>query len=62
MEWFTDPAFAKFLVAKLKGAAKDIPAFYQVVLKVRYKDGIPMEITYITHRALPTLPVVTGEK
>ena len=57
IEWFTDSAFARFLVEKLKGTSGRFPTFYQVVLKVKYRDGVPTDVSYITHRELPALPV-----
>jgi hypothetical protein len=57
IEWFTDTAFARFLVDKLKGTSRRFPTYYQVVLKVKYRDGVPTDVSYITHRELPALPV-----
>jgi hypothetical protein len=52
IESFTDPVFAKTLVEKLKGAGREIPRYYQVVLKVKYRDGVATDVSYITHREL----------
>jgi hypothetical protein len=52
IRWFTDPSSAKELVAKLKGANGDMPRFYQVLFKVRFKDDVPLETTYILSRKL----------
>jgi hypothetical protein len=49
---FTDPASARDLVAKLKGTNGDMPRFYQVLFKVRFKDDVPLETTYILSRKL----------
>ncbi len=49
---FTDPAFAKTLVAKMKTPAGALPHFYQVVLKVRSMDDMPIDIAYVFHRDL----------
>ncbi|HYA16983.1 MAG TPA: hypothetical protein VEF06_05925 [Bryobacteraceae bacterium] len=57
IESFTDPAFARLLVEKLKGPSGKFPAYYQVLLKVKYRDGVPTDVSYITHRDLPALPV-----
>jgi hypothetical protein len=54
----TDPTLAGLLVAKLKtnGGLKTtagrLPRFYQVVLKVRSMDSMPIEISYVFHRDL----------
>lgn len=49
---FTDPAFAKTLVARMKGPGGQLPHFYQVVLKVRSMDEMPIDIAYVYHRDL----------
>lgn len=51
---FTDPAFARTLVARMKTSAGDLPHFYQVVLKVRSMDDMPIDISYVFHRDLST--------
>lgn len=50
---FTDSQFAQTLVAKMKDASGKLPAFYQVVLRVRSMDDMPIDIQYVVHRALP---------
>ena len=62
IEWFTDADFAKFLVNKLKGSSESFPAYYQVVLKVKYRDGVPTDVSYITHRELPAMPAASGRQ
>ncbi len=49
---FTDPGFAAMLVHKLRGPSGHIPQYFQVLLKVKYKGGVPTETSYILHRAL----------
>lgn len=49
---FTDPVFARTLVAKMKNSNGALPHFYQVVLKVRSMDDMPIDISYIFHRDL----------
>ena len=51
-EFFTEPRFARELVAKLRKSNGHLPRFFQVVLKVRYRDTVPTEISYVTHREL----------
>jgi len=53
---FTDPMFAKTLVAKMKKADGSLPRYYQVVLKVKSMDNMPIEVTYASHRELPGPP------
>jgi hypothetical protein len=50
---FTDPMFAKTLVAKMKKADGSLPRYYQVVLKVKSMDNMPIEVAYAAHRELP---------
>ncbi len=49
---FTDPKFAATLVSEMKDASGKLPPYYQVVLKVRSMDDMPIEIRYVLHRAL----------
>lgn len=48
---FTDPEFARTLVSKMKEATGEVPRYYQVVLKVRSMDDMPIDISYVLHRA-----------
>jgi hypothetical protein len=48
----TDPTLARALVSKLKAHDGGLPRFYQVVLKVRSMDSMPIEISYMYHRDL----------
>jgi hypothetical protein len=49
---YTDPGSARMLVAKMKAPDGALPHFYQVVLKVRSMDDMPIDITYVFHRDL----------
>jgi hypothetical protein len=52
VEMFTVPKFARQLIANLRKSDGRLPQFFQVVIRVRYRDAIPIEISYITHRVL----------
>jgi hypothetical protein len=53
VQWFTDPSFARILVSKLKEAnGGKMPRYYQVLLKVKFKDNVPTETTYVLSRIL----------
>ena len=52
--WFAEPASATDLVAKLRKPSGEVPRHYQVVLKVRFQDGVPLETSYVLHRELRT--------
>ncbi len=49
---FTDPKFAQTLVTEMKNASGKLPQYYQVVLKVRSMDDMPVEVRYVLHREL----------
>lgn len=49
---FTDPNIARSLVAKLRTPSGTVPHYYQVVLRVRSMDEMPVEISYVFHREL----------
>jgi hypothetical protein len=49
---FTDGAFAKMLVGKMRKPQGHIPQYFQVLLKVKYKGGVPTETSYLLHREL----------
>ena len=53
VRWFTDPDCATPLVSKLRdiGGGK-IPRYYQVLLKIASKDGVPTDVSYVLGRAL----------
>jgi hypothetical protein len=49
---FTDANFARLLVNKMKLPGGGLPHFYQLVLKVRSMDEMPIDFTYVLHRDL----------
>jgi hypothetical protein len=49
---FTDIGFTKTLVARMRDASGHIPQYFQVLLKVKYKGGVPTETSYLLHREL----------
>lgn len=49
---FTNPKFAATLVSEMKDASGKVPQYYQVVLKVRSMDDMPIEIRYVLYRAI----------
>jgi hypothetical protein len=52
VEWFTEPQYARTLVSKLKKPDGTLPRYYQVVLRVKFMNGVPTETTYVTHKEL----------
>jgi hypothetical protein len=49
VQWFTDQAYARTLALKMRKPSGEIPSYYQVVLKVKFKDGVPTETSYVLH-------------
>jgi hypothetical protein len=49
VEWFTNPSYARTLVGKMRKPSGEIPRYYQVVLKVKFKNGVPTETSYVLH-------------
>jgi hypothetical protein len=52
VQWFTNPSSAKVVASKLRKRGGQIPRYYQLVLKVKFKDGVPTETSYVMHREL----------
>ena len=48
VEAFTDAAFARMLT----GHMRPIPRYFQVLLRVKYKGGVPTETSYLLHREI----------
>jgi hypothetical protein len=48
----TDPAFAKVIVEKLRAQSGKMPSYFQLVLRMKYRDGTLTHVSYVTHRAL----------
>ncbi len=51
-EWLSQPWHAKELVDRLRLGGKT-PRHFQVVIKVSFKQGIPVQSSYVFHHALP---------
>lgn len=50
---FTDPSFVQTVVTELKRVCGGkMPRYYQVLLKVKFTDEVPTEITYVLARQL----------
>jgi hypothetical protein len=52
VQWLADAESAKLLVAKMKDSSGHVPRYYQVLLKVKFKDDVPIETTYVLSRVL----------
>ena len=49
VDWFTQASTARELLARLRKPSGKIPRYYQVLLKVRFQDGVALETSYILH-------------
>jgi hypothetical protein len=49
---FTAPALVETIVSKLRKSDGRLPPYYQIVLDVKFKDGVPTEIRYLMHHEL----------
>jgi hypothetical protein len=48
----TNPALAQMLVSRLKSGSGNMPKYFQVVLRVKAMDDVPVDISYVLHRDL----------
>jgi hypothetical protein len=46
------PGWATTILSKLRKPSGQMPRYYQLVLKVKYKDMVPVEISYVRHYEL----------
>jgi hypothetical protein len=51
-EWVTDPSHARDLLQHLRGRSPKLPRHFQVVIKVSFKQGVPVRSAYAFHHAL----------
>jgi hypothetical protein len=53
VQWFVEPSLARVLVAELKkSTGGEMPRYYQVLFKVRFRDDVPTESNIIMTREL----------
>ena len=53
VRWFTDPDSARILVGNLRKTYGKMPRYYQIVLKVQFKDEVPTQTSLVLSRELP---------
>jgi hypothetical protein len=51
-EWLTQQWRVRQLVARLRNPSGQVPKYFQVVLKVEFKQGIPVQSSYVLHHVL----------
>lgn len=58
VQWLTDPALARTLAGKLRADDGKVPRYYQVVVRTKFKDSVPVETSYVLQRRLvPTVRI-----
>src|SRR5262249_32989068 len=55
-EYVTKPEYIRELIAHLNtspsGKPPSLPAYYQILVKVKVNEGVPVQISYVTHHVL----------
>jgi hypothetical protein len=51
-EYVTKPEYIRDLIAHLDTPSATLPAFYQIVIKVKVNGGVPVQLSYVTHHVL----------
>jgi hypothetical protein len=49
---FTDSSFARTLRSRMKSPSGALPRYYQIVVRVRSMDDMPLDYSYVLHREL----------
>jgi hypothetical protein len=60
VEALVDPSFTRVLVQKLREPSGRLPPYYQVVFRIKYRDGKLTSASYVTHRVL-TLTQISAD-
>ena len=51
-EWLTQPVRAHELLRHLRSASGEVPRYFQAVIKVSFKQGVPVESSYVFHHVI----------
>ena len=51
-EWLTQSWRARELAGHLRGRRTELPSHFQAVIKVAFKQGIPVQSSYVFHHEL----------
>lgn len=54
VEYVTQPGYARDLVNRLRLPDGKLPRAFQVLIRARFQDHVPTQISYVTHRVLET--------
>jgi len=61
-EWLTQPWRARDLVNHLRLPSGKLPTYYQAVVKVSFKQGVPVQSSYVFHHVLERAGHPAGNK
>jgi hypothetical protein len=52
VQLLTSPEGARDMIERLKTESGQVPRYYQILLRVKFKSGVPTETSYVAHREL----------
>ena len=58
VRWLTQESSVRSIVQTAEGYFGSFPRYYQILLKVRYKDSVPLETSYVLIHQLQLKPMV----
>ena len=58
VRWFTQESSVRSIVQAAKSSFGSFPRYYQILLKVRYKDSVPLETSYVLIHQLQLKPTL----
>jgi hypothetical protein len=51
-QWLTEPLRAAELANRMRNGSGQLPTYYQIVLRVAFKQGIPVNSSYVLHHVI----------
>ena len=58
IQFLTDPSFARVAFEKLRGSDSKPARYFQILVRVKFRDGVTTDVSYVLHRVLAAkLPV-----
>ena len=57
VQYATQPDYARDLVQRLRLPSGDLPRHYQVLVRLKLQNLYPIQVAYVTHHVLNTVPV-----
>jgi hypothetical protein len=53
IQFLTDPSFARIAFDKIRGGSdKKIGRYFQILIRVKFRDGVVTDVSYVLHRVL----------